>query len=159
MKLKSNAIASLLASSLILPVATQAQTLWTGPSGSEWTAAENWDSGLPGPDKMARITAKEATQIQVKSPAVVQGIEINGKGELTLDGESITLGNGCDGTFNSILVNGGDVIINNKLINTQNKRITLNQTGKSLTLNGNIETGNQTTILPDQIDSSTEPVP
>lgn len=147
MNLKSNAIASLLISSLILPATAQAQTLWKGESGGEWSVADNWDSGVPGPDKMARITTKQSTQIEVKSPAVVQGIEVNGKSEMVLDGESITLGNGCGGTFNSILVNGGDVIINNKLINTQNKRITLNQTGHSLTLNGNIETGNQTTQI------------
>jgi len=69
---------------------------------------------------------------------------MNGQGGVELIGESITLGAGWEGGLNSILVNGGEVTINNSLINTQNKRITLNQGGKSLTLNGNIETGNQT---------------
>lgn len=147
MKSKSNAITSLIVSSLLLPVLAQAQTLWTGPNGGMWSAADHWDQGVPGPEKMARITTKELTQIHVKSPANVQGIEINGKGGVELDGEPITLGAGCGGTFNSILVNGGDVTINNKLINSQNKRITLNETGHSLTLNGNIETGNQTTQI------------
>jgi hypothetical protein len=149
MKLKSNAIASLFlfASSLILPVATQAQTLWTGPNGGEWTAPDNWDAGVPGPELTARVIAKEEMEIHVNTAVLVQGMEFNGQGSVKLDGEAITLGAGSEGTFNSILVNGGDVTINNKLINTQNKRITLNETGKSLTLNGGIETGNQTTQI------------
>ncbi len=132
---------------MLLPVLAQAQTLWIGPSGGEWTAAENWNAGLPGPDKTARIIAKEATQIQIQSLATVQGIEISDEGGVKLHGESITLGTGCEGTFNSILVNGGDVTIHNKLINTENKRITLGDKAKSLTLHGKIETGNQTTQI------------
>lgn len=72
---------------------------------------------------------------------------MNGLGGVELSGESITLGAGWDGGLNSILVNGGEVTINNSLINTQNKRITLGEKAKSLTLNGNIETGNQTTQI------------
>lgn len=100
---------------------------------------------------MARINANGEMRIQVKSPVIVQGVEINGKGEITLEGESITLV-GNKEAFNSILVNSGDVTIKNTLINTQNKRITLNENGRSLTLNGNIETGDQTTQIGNQGD-------
>jgi hypothetical protein len=123
------------------------ETVWTGPSGGDWNTAENWDKGLPSLEKMARITAKAKTQIQVKIPTVVQGIEMNGLGGIELNGEAITLGAGWDGGLNSILVNGGEVTINNSLISTQNKRITLGNKAESLTLNGNIETGNQTTQI------------
>jgi N-acetylgalactosamine-6-sulfatase len=123
------------------------ETVWTGPNGADWSEATNWNNGLPGPDKMARIPAKNGTQIQVKSPATVQAIEINGQGRVELGGESITLGNGAGGSMNSILVAGGEVTINNNLINTQNKRITLGEKAQSLTLKGNIETSGQPTLI------------
>lgn len=123
------------------------ETVWTGAGGSDWGVAENWDKGLPTLDKMARITAKTKTQIQVTTPVIVQGIEMNGQEGVELSGESITLGAGWEGGLNSILVSGGEATINNSLISTQNKRIALGEKGKSLTLNGNIETGNQTTQI------------
>jgi hypothetical protein len=123
------------------------ETVWTGPNGGDWSEAANWNNGLPGPDKMARIPAKNGTQVQVKSPATVQAIEISGQGRVELGGESITLGNGAGGSMNSILVAGGEVTINNNLINTQNKRITLGEKAQSLTLKGSIETGGQPTLI------------
>lgn len=72
---------------------------------------------------------------------------MNGQESVELSGESITLGAGWEGGLNSILVSGGEATINNSLISTQNKRITLAENGKSLTLNGNIETGTQTTQI------------
>jgi hypothetical protein len=123
------------------------ETIWTDPRGGDWSEATNWNNGLPGPDKMAKIPAKNGTQIQVKSPATVQAIEFNGQGRVELSGESITLGNGGGGSMNSILVAGGEVTINNALINTQNKRITLDEKAQSLTLKGNIETGGQPMLI------------
>lgn len=124
-----------------------AQTVWTGGTDGEWNSPDNWDRGLPGPENLARINSKQGIRIQVKNPVVVQSIEINSKAEILIDGESITIGVGKNENFNSILVNSGDVTINNKLINSQNKRIALNEEGNSLTLNGNIETGDNTTQI------------
>ncbi len=123
------------------------ETRWIGPSEGEWSAPANWGKGLPGPERLANIIANKDTQIQLKSPAVAQGIEKNGEGVVELGGESITLGAGIDDTLDTILVNSGDLAINNKIINTQNKRLTLNKNGKSLTLNGSIETGSATTQI------------
>ena len=128
------------------------ETVWTGASGGDWSDTENWNKGLPGVDKVAKITAQEKTQIQIKSPVLVQGIEINGRGGVELNGESITMGAGWDGGQNTILVNEGAVTINNalkvidgkSLINAQNKRIKLGHKAESLTLKGNIGTDNQT---------------
>ena len=105
-----------------------------------WSPAEydtDWDhEKLSEPDLYAKLME-----------IGMQAIEFNGQGRVELSGESITLGNGGGGSMNSILVAGGEVIINNALINTQNKRITLDEKAQSLTLKGNIETGGQPTLI------------
>jgi hypothetical protein len=132
---------------IMFPVGTSAQTQWEGPNGGDWHAEENWSDGTPNVELFAVIDATKSTDIQVKSPTVVQGIEISGDGGVKLDGQAITLGSGFKDTFDSITVKSGDVVINNNLINTDNKRIKLGQNGNSLTLNGDIETGDQTTQI------------
>jgi hypothetical protein len=136
MKTKTIAVISTFCVTLLLSSLAPSQTV------------ETWDQGLFGPETTAKIiNAKGQKRIEVKSPVTVQGIEVNGLGEIALDGKPITLGAGCNGTFNSILVNSGDVTIHNKLINTQNKRITLGEKAQSLTLKGDIDTGGQTTQI------------
>lgn len=135
MKSISSAIALLVAPALLLPTAATAQTL------------ETWDQALLGPEITAKIKGNGETRIQVKTPVAVQGIDISGQGEILIEGESITLGAGCDGGFNSLIVHSGEVTINSNLISTQNKRIALGKGAQSLTLNGDIETGDQTTQI------------
>jgi hypothetical protein len=145
--LKNTLKTASLVSILLLPGFAAAQTLWTGPNDGKWSDTDNWEQGLPDLTKGANISPSEPLQIQVGSPAQVQGIQKGGVADLVLSGSAITLGSGYDGTFNSVLVNGGNLTINNNLVSTQNKRITLNEGGKSLTLNGDLETSDQTTQI------------
>ena len=124
------------------------QTTWTGSSNDlVWNTSGNWSSGLPSLSLSATIGLNSSPTITVSTAGEVQGIQKGGTGSLTITGSSLTLGGGHIGTFNSILVNTGSLTINSALINTQNKRITLNTTGTALTLNGNLDTGGVTTQI------------
>jgi hypothetical protein len=131
----------------ITAVSLHAQTLWTGPSGGDWNTSGNWDNNVPTLTTGANFSNNSALTVNVSSASDVQGIQKGGTGSLLIQGSDLTLGNGYTDSFNSILVNAADVTIDNNLINTQNKRITLNSTGNSLTLNGNINTGGVTTQI------------
>ncbi len=125
----------------------QSPSTWIGSTGGEWATAKNWSQGLPGISKSVDIVAPQEIRIRVNSQVSVQGIRKKGPATATLTGNTITIGNGYNGSFNSIFVESGDFTIDNDLVNTSNKRITLGENANSLTLNGNLDTGGQTTQI------------
>ena len=123
----------------------QSVSSWIGTTGGAWGAIENWTQGIPGKSKSAEIAATHEIRVRVRNQASVQGIRKSGVGTAFITGETINLGDGFNGSFESILVISGNLTIDNDLVNTSNKRITLGENGTSLTLNGNLDTGGQTT--------------
>jgi hypothetical protein len=132
---------------LLLTSITSAQTQWIGGDAASWNEAANWSAGAPGPDNSVIFSEMGMSTIEIREPGTVQGILKGGLGTVTLSGAPLTLGDGYNKSFNSILVNAGSMEIQNDLVNSANKRITLHAAGEALTLTGNLDTGGQTTQI------------